>query len=187
MPALFRLLILVPLGYAAACLAGAAFGATILFHDRTPDALEIIGYATATAVLIAWGSGLLLIVPAVIGTVIAELAGWRSWLFWVPFWALLALLLCLPGIGFLSGFFMDVGDIPPADGMSVQGATGSGMIGATAAAGTVAGFVYWLIAGRLTGTGWDPTSSGSGPASPQSRQAPSRTDSLPPASPSASA
>jgi len=183
MPALFRLLILVPLGYAAACLAGAAFGATVLFHDRAPELLDLVGYATATAVVIAWGSGLLLVVPAVIGTVIAELAGWRSWMFWVPFCALLALLLCLPGIGFLSGFFTGVGEMPPAEGIGVQGATEAGMIGTAAAAGTVAGFVYWLIAGRLTGTGWEATSSGSGPASPQSPPAPSRTDSPPPASP----
>ncbi|MBN8994177.1 MAG: hypothetical protein J0H94_03055 [Rhizobiales bacterium] len=75
MPALLRLLILVPLGYVAACLAGAAFGVVLIFQHDPPDGPILITFAVATAFLIAWGSGLLLVVPAVIGTLVAEIAG----------------------------------------------------------------------------------------------------------------
>lgn len=187
MMALLRLLILVPIGYAGACLAGGAFAAFLLFQHASPDGPAQVTIGVATAFLIAWGAGLLLAVPAVIGAVAAEVGGWRSWMFWVPFGALLAALLCLPGIGIVTGTLLGLGLLPPEDGITVAGATRGEIVTAAAACGAVAGLVYWLIAGRFTGIGWNLTSSGSGPASPQSLPAPSRKDSPPPASPSASA
>jgi hypothetical protein len=164
MLALLRLLILVPVAYAAACLAGGALAAFLLFQHGAPDGPVLISFAVATGFLIAWGSGLLLVVPALIGAAAAEVAGWRSWMFWVPFGAFLALLLCLPGIGIVTGTLLGLGIIPPEQGLTLDGATRGEIVVAAAACGTVAGFVYWAIAGRHSGTGWQVTSSGSGPA-----------------------
>ena len=187
MLAVLRLLILVPIGYAGACLGGGALAAFLLFQRQAPDGPVEVTVGVATAFLIAWGAGLVLAVPALVGAAVAEVAGWRSWMFWLAFGAGLGVLLGLPGIGIVAGVLSGLDLIPPEAGIHVDGASHGEIIAAAAACGIVAGAVYWLIAGRFTGTGWGATSSGSGRASPQSLPAPSRTDSPPPASPSANA
>ena len=133
-------------------------------YETVTDGAAMVSFSVATGFVIAWGAGLLVVVPALIGAVAAEIGGWRSWMFWVPFGALLALLLCLPGIGIVTGTLLGLGLIPPDEGITVAGATGNEVVAGAAACGSVAGFAYWLIAGRLTGTGWGVTSSASGPA-----------------------
>lgn len=187
MVAVFRILILVPVAYVAACLAAAIVGGAVVFNGQAPESSLLSVFLVATILVGAWTAGIVALLPAVIGTVIAEIAGWRSWLFWVPFGAVLGLVLCIPGVGLYAGLLATVHIIPTEPGAVLERAPPADLLAVAALCGAVGGLVYWSIAGRYSGTGWGAISSGSGPASPQSRREPSQTDSPPPASPSASA
>jgi len=65
-------------------------------------------------------------------------------MFWASFGAGLALLLCVPGIGIVTGMLLGVGALPPETGMAVADASRGEIMTAAAACGAVAGFVYWL-------------------------------------------
>jgi hypothetical protein len=164
MVAVLRILILVPVAYAAACLAAAVVGGAVVFGGQAPDASLLSLFLVATVLVGAWSAGMVALLPAVIGAVAAEIGGWRSWLFWVPFGMVLALFLCVPGVGLYAGILASVHVIPTEPGAVLENAPRADLLAVAALCGAVAGLVYWAIAGRYSGTGWGVTSSGSGPA-----------------------
>jgi hypothetical protein len=76
----------------------------------------------------------------------------------------LALLLCIPGMGLYAGLLASVHVIPTEPGAVLETASRTDLLAVAALCGAVGGLVYWSIAGRYSGTGWNVTSSGSGPA-----------------------
>jgi hypothetical protein len=164
MVAVFRILILVPVAYAAACLAAAIVAGAVVFGGQAPEPSLLSLFLVITLLVGAWTAGIVALLPAVIGTVVAEIAGWRSWLFWVPFGTVLALFLCIPGVGLYAGLLASVHVIPTEPGAVLAKAPQADLLAVAALCGAVGGLVYWSIAGRYSGTGWDLTSSGSGPA-----------------------
>ena len=136
-----RLLFLVPLGYIAAVIAAAL---TILAGWYGHDAGAISSDVVATGAVIGIGFwvvvevGALAAVPALIAIVLAELFRWRSVFFYLAVGG---------GLGLLA--------------TPLHGTDGSQLL--LPAAGSVGGFAYWFIAGRLAGVAAPP---GEPPADP---------------------
>jgi hypothetical protein len=150
--ALLRLLFLVPIGYIAAIVAAGFMMAFGLFgYDQDP---EVIGYFVASVIIWTFWAGALAFVPAIIAIVLAEAFGWRSILYYLAVGG---------GIALFGERLVDhYHSLDFADQRTVV----------MLAAGFVGGFAYWLIAGRLAGTG-------SEPVTPDSRL-PSREAAAPP-------
>jgi hypothetical protein len=130
LPTLLRILILVPLGYVAACLAAGLMVALRLYDIGSAD-FAMDGFGVGFTLILATYFGAVTAVPALIAIMLAEALGWRSFFFWSP----------------LGGAIAFVGEMVMARG----GALASRELTLVVAAGLVAGAVYWLIAGRKSG------------------------------------
>jgi hypothetical protein len=135
MRAVWRILIVIPAAFVAASIAAAIV--ITLAAGVHPNPGEPVGDFIAKLLVVslvaAMVVGAIAGVPALIVIVLAEAFGWRS---------LILHLVIGAGIGF-AAFLAGIGGEPPASRGELQ-------LGA--AAGAVAGFVYWLIAGRKAGT-----------------------------------
>ncbi len=136
MTAILRILLVVPIGFVAACLAAGAIlvlalaggpeGWRELVHDDN-DALFVVFGGLAGLVVAAFVA-----VPAFVVILLAELFRWRS----------IFLYLAVGGLIGLSAGALPVETADP------HLRAGNVML---AAAGLVGGFVYWLVAGRSAG------------------------------------
>jgi len=130
---LLRLILLIPLGFIAACLAAGLFLVAAAFGVGRGGA----GPESAWALLVlaggvaAW-AGALACVPAAVAIFLAEAFGWRSMLFYLLLGAGLGLAVRL--------LFHPAGAVVSATDAQLFAATGA-----------VAGFTYWGIAGRHAG------------------------------------
>jgi hypothetical protein len=133
MATLLRLLILVPIGFAlAVAAAGLTVALSIFGLNPTSDASGwIILFAAWTAAY----AGAFAFLPWLIAVVFAEGFGLRSVFFWFAVGGAIGATAYL-----FTGFYGDKAE------------DGSG-IAIHLAAGFVAGFAYWLVAGRLSGEG----------------------------------
>lgn len=131
MGALLRILLLIPAGYIAGCLAA---GLLVLLATIGvgADGAYLTTYTGETLLLAfalaAW-AGAFACVPALVAIVIAEVFGWRSLLFYLLAGGAI-------GLGYALAFPEPAG-------------TGAARI--HLAAGLVGGGVYWLLAGRSAG------------------------------------
>jgi hypothetical protein len=133
MRGIWRILIVIPAAFIAAC-----FGAALVIvigAGAEPNPGELSGDFAAKLIVIALIAsmvvGAVAAVPALIMVLLAEAFGWRS---------LILHLIVGAGIGF-AAFAVDIGGRSEVE---TDIALGGG-------AGAVAGFVYWLIAGRNAG------------------------------------
>jgi hypothetical protein len=124
----------VPLGFIAACVAAGVMATFGVFGAEYFD-IDVIGYYIASVVAMTFWAGTIAFLPAAIAIVLAESLGWRSALYYLLVGGLIGA--AAIHLTTQSGVF-DFADRPNA---------------ALLAAGFVGGFVYWLIAGRLAGTG----------------------------------
>lgn len=149
MTAILRLLLLLPLGFIAACLAAGAF--LVLALAGGPDGWQALraefalGEENGLFVVLGGVAGLvvaaLVAVPAFIVILLAELFAWRSVFVYLAAGALIG----------LSGSILPIEEIVPEAEPNMT---------MLAAAGLVGGFVYWLIAGRSAGFVRAPQSAG---------------------------
>jgi hypothetical protein len=149
MTAILRILLLIPLGFIAACLAAGAV--VVLALAGGPDGWQALraefvpGDGDGLFVLAGGIAGLavaaFVAVPAFIVILFAELFAWRSMFFYLVAGALIG----------LSGTILPFREILPEADVNVT---------MLAAAGLVGGFVYWLIAGRSAGYGGRPQTRG---------------------------
>lgn len=135
MRGVWRIIFVIPVSFLAASLAAGMI--ITLAAGAQPNPGEATGDFLAKLLLVSVFAsmfvGAVAGIPALIAIVLAELFGWRS---------LILHLVIGAGIG-LSAFLLGIGGgEPPAARSDLQ-------LGA--AAGAVAGFVYWLIAGRKAG------------------------------------
>jgi hypothetical protein len=140
MTAILRILLLIPLGFLAACLAAGAV--LVLALAGGPDGWQ----ALQAKLAVDHGGGLFVVlggvaalvvagfvaIPAFIFILLAELFSWRSVFAYLAAGALIG----------LSGSIVPIEDlVPEADANMTM----------LAAAGLAGGFVYWLVAGRSAG------------------------------------
>ncbi|WP_034491551.1 hypothetical protein [Afifella pfennigii] len=134
MSRLWRILILVPLGFVLACWAAAA----VLFFSVPPalqpgeTVLDYLAKAGLISFVAAFVVGAVAGIPALLMILFAESFGWRSLLLHLLFGA---------GLG-AAAILLGIAAEPPASAREVT---------VFAAAGAVGGFVYWLLAGRRAG------------------------------------
>jgi hypothetical protein len=129
---LLRILVVIPLGFVASCIAAA--GALMIAAAPRPEGgqlmFEFVAVHAFAALIFAFFVGFFALVPAVVAIVLSEIFRWRSPL---PFL----------GIGALIGF-----------GLYVSGLSGEEFpehASVFGAAGAVGGAAYWLVAGRNAG------------------------------------
>jgi hypothetical protein len=133
MHAVWRILIVIPFAFIAASIAASmvlvlSVGVEPLASDTGGDfAAKLFVVGLIGGMFVGAVAG----VPALVVIILAEVFGWRS---------LILHLVIGAGIGF-AVFLVDIGNPE------------SGDLSALGAAGAVAGFVYWLIAGRNAGVG----------------------------------
>lgn len=133
MTALLRILILDPLAWVAACI---AFGVTVAFAAfGAQSEPQMVGLSVGFATGMTLTAGVFSFLPALVAILLAEAFGWRSVFYWLAVGGGIG----LAGHG-LTGFL----DTP---------GWGDDRLLAVLGAGFVGGLVYWLIAGRLAGTG----------------------------------
>ncbi len=133
MRAIWRILFVIPFAFVAACV-----GASMVFLVSAgvhPAVAEPGGDFVAKLIVVgmigAMFVGAVAGIPALVVIILAEAFGWRS---------LILHLVVGAGIGF-AVFFSGIGNPEGSDLTAFGGA------------GAVAGFVYWLIAGRGAGAG----------------------------------
>ena len=132
MRALLRILVVIPLGYVAACAAaGIVFALSLYGFTGEFDPL-MQGIAISFAFAMAIYAGALAAVPTLAAIVLAEAFAWRSFFFWSLFGGVLG----------LAGKAMQD---------NAEGVHTPGIVALYSAAGLVAGAVYWLVAGRRSG------------------------------------
>jgi len=132
--AVLRIFVLIPLAFMAACLAAGLFFVLGVI-GLGPQGAYLDTYFAETALLAAGVSataGALVFFPAAAAILLAEVFRWRS----VLFYLLAGLTAGLWSAVTLQATNMVATDVGPA---------------LFAAAGSVAGFVYWLLAGRSAG------------------------------------
>jgi hypothetical protein len=122
---LLRILVLIPVGFVAALLAGCA---VLLAAERGGP---IDAFFWVFALWFAVHAGAYVAVPSFVAIVFAELFGWRS----LVFWALIG---------------GAIGAAPLLFGPWLAGVADP-HLAAFATAGVIGGAVYWLIAGRSSG------------------------------------
>jgi len=136
MTAILRILLIVPIGFVAACVAAGAI--LVLALIGGPDGWREQVHQDNDGLFVIFGglAGLavagFVAVPAVIVILLAELFRWRS----------IFLYLAAGGLIGLSAGVLPVETVDPQ--MRAENAM-------LAAAGLVGGFVYWLVAGRSAG------------------------------------
>jgi hypothetical protein len=124
----------VPLGFIAACVAAGIMATLGVFSLQYFD-IDVIGYYIASVIVMMFWAGTIAFFPAAIAIVLAESLGWRSALYYLLVGGLIGAIAI--HLTTQSGAF-DFADRPNV---------------ALLAAGFIGGFVYWLIAGRLAGSG----------------------------------
>ena len=123
-----------PLGFIAACVAAGVMATFGVFGLEYFD-VEVTGYYVASMIMMTFWAGTIAFLPAAGAIVLAEAFAWRSILYY---------LLVGGAIGAIGVHLTEQsGALDFADRPYVT----------LLAAGFVGGFVYWLIAGRLAGTG----------------------------------
>jgi hypothetical protein len=131
MSALVRLIILVPIGYIAALIAGALIITIALFGGQIePETSPII---IGVAIGVTLYGGLTTFLPALLAVVLAEIFSWRSVFYWLAAGGVIGVLASEITKAY-GGFDFTVHLLP-----------------IYLAGGFVGGFVYWLIAGRDSG------------------------------------
>jgi hypothetical protein len=140
MRAFLRIILLIPIGMIAAVLSAVAIYLGSFGFFETESWVGPGGDVTAIfgpVIIVLYDITRFAVLPFLGGVVVAELLGVRSMILWTLFGGAI-------GLGMhLSAYGTDYSAMPPV------------------AAGLVAGFAYWLIAGRLAGTGL-----GNAPTSP---------------------
>jgi hypothetical protein len=131
MRVIWRVLIVIPLGFIAACLAAGLFIALAAYGTGSLDRDTVI-WPAIFGVLAAPVIGGLAALPALIVIIMAELLSWRSVLAY----------LVAGGAAGLSAYLL-------AD--NTAGAISDTDAQLSMAAGIVGGLAYWLIAGRKAG------------------------------------
>ena len=127
--ALLRLLVLIPLGYVAACLAAGTIIMLSLYDFGRDAEFAMEGFAIAFALFMGAYAGAFAAMPMLIAVLLAEFFRWRSFFFWAPFGGVLgAASILVPG-------------------EALPGSAPEGIV-TGAAAGLAGGAVYWAIAGR---------------------------------------
>jgi hypothetical protein len=129
-PALIRILVVIPLAYVAACIAAGASIVVALYDFGGDPDFVMEGFAAGAAIVIAAFAGAYAALPMLVAIAFAEILGWRSFFFWAPLGG---------AVGLAIGVLHQVGLPDQATTMLC------------AAAGVVAGAVYWVIAGRRSG------------------------------------
>ncbi len=142
MTAILRILILLPIGFLAACLTAGAV--IVLALAGGPDGWQAFradflpGEGDGLFVLAGGIAGLIvaafIAVPSFVVILIAELFGWRSVFLYLAAGAVIG----------LSGSILPFDELLPEADVDIT---------MLAAAGLAGGFVYWLIAGRSAGYG----------------------------------
>jgi hypothetical protein len=130
--ALWRILLLIPLGFVLACFAAGGF---LVLAVIGTDGVNFTDYGAETVVLVfatAIFVGGVAAAPAFIAIAIAEIFALRTVIFY---------LLAGGAIGLAAHLFNSVGDEP------ISGADAQLFL----ATGCVGGLVYWLVAGRSAG------------------------------------
>jgi hypothetical protein len=129
MQLLLRIILVIPVGYIAACLAAGLFFVVATISSGA----DLSVYTGETLLLAAWTAawaGALAAVPATLAVFAAEVFGWRSLLFYLV-------------AGGAIGLCVELAFSPlPLTGVDAQ---------LLLASGSVAGAVYWLLAGRSAG------------------------------------
>lgn len=132
MPALLRVLFIIPFAYVAACIAaGLTVAAGLYDFGGDPD-FVVRGFAVGAAIVIAGFAGAYAAIPMLVAIVFAEIFRWRSFFFWAPFGG---------AVGLASGLLRQTSTPDEATTMLCV------------AAGLVGGALYWAIAGRGAGIG----------------------------------
>jgi hypothetical protein len=133
MGAFLRIVLLIPIGLIAAILGAVAiylgsfgFFETASWVGPGGDVSAILG----PVFIVLFDISRFALLPFLGGIVVAEMLGVRSMILWTLFGGAIGLAM------HLSAYGTDYSAVPPV------------------AAGLVAGFAYWLIAGRLAGTGF---------------------------------
>lgn len=140
MRAFLRIILLIPIGLIAAMLSAVAIylGSFGFFEtDSWVGPNGDISAIVAPVFIVLFDLSRFALLPFLAGIVVAEMLGVRSMIAWTLFGGAIGLAL------HVSAYGSDYSALPPI------------------AAGLVAGFAYWLIAGRLAGTGF-----GGAPTSP---------------------
>ena len=142
MRAFLRIVLLIPIGLIAAILSAVAIYLGSFGFFETASWVGQDGEITAIlgpVIIVLYDLTRFALLPFLGGVVVAEMLGIRSMLAWTLFGGAI-------GLGMhLSVYGTDYSAVPPV------------------AAGLVAGFAYWLIAGRLAGTGFRETPTSSAP------------------------
>lgn len=126
------------LGYASACLSASVFLNLLIFGvedlgTQGPQGI-LLASRVVSVTLLALIISYLAFIPALAAIAAAELLAWRDWLTYA---------LVGGATGLVAAFFrLDPGSGPPA---------GPAGLAAVAAAGMLAGIVYWMAAGRGAG------------------------------------
>jgi hypothetical protein len=129
---LLRILITIPIGYVAACLAaGLVFAMSLhpVLDNSDPAARSL---AIVFGLIVAAHAGAVAAAPTLVAVLLAEAFQWRSFFFWALFGGIL---------GLAAKALID----SPATVQTPQ------MVVLYAAAGLTAGTIYWLLAGRSSG------------------------------------
>lgn len=147
MSAILRILLIIPVAFLAACLSAGAF--LVLALAGGADGWREVAATEQEGVLVVLGSLAAIIIaavvaiPAFIVILLGELFRWRSVFFYLIAGMLIA----------LAAGFAPVNEVAPRE---------ENLAALIAAAGAVAGYVYWLIAGRRAGfTGASESGAGS--------------------------
>jgi len=131
MRVIWRVLVVIPLGFIAACLAAGLFVAVAAYGADSLDRDAVI-WPAIFGVLAAPVIGGLVALPALVAIAAAELLSWRS---------VLAYLLAGGAAGLAAYLLAE----------STAGAISDKDAQLSMAAGAIGGFAYWLIAGRTAG------------------------------------
>ena len=141
MTLLIRILFVIPPAFVLACLAGGlTMTAPIMIGGGAPVAMNV-GFSVMTALFIAISVGPMAAVPMLGAVILAEWLSWRSFFFWT---------LLGGALGFAALNFGPV---------TIEGGWQRGIAPLHVAAGFVGGAVYWLVAGRRSGSGSEPRGS----------------------------
>ncbi len=128
---IWRVLIVIPLGFIAACLAAGVFIAVAAYGTGALDRDTVI-WPAILGVLAAPVIGGFAALPALIAITAAELLSWRSVLAY----------LVAGGAAGLSAYLLADGGVGAISDIDAQLSTTAGIVG---------GLAYWLVAGRTAG------------------------------------
>jgi hypothetical protein len=140
--ALLRILIVIPFGYVAGCMAAGIFAVLSVYDLSGDSGFAMEGFLIGGGIVAGMYFGAFAFVPALCLIVLAEAFCWRSFFFHSPAGGAVALGTAL----FIHEAVAD---------LTVKASV-------MAAAGMIGGAVYWMIAGRGAGRGFFETKAPSG-------------------------